>query len=134
MSPSINKRAIIPADLQGYYDDWQMSPGLACDGFVFFTGFTGAHNDGHLSDDSETQIRDAFKKVESVFTKGGMTFADVVEMTSYHVGLRGHLDLFKTVRADYVEEPYSAWTAIEVVGFVREDAIVELRVIARKLD
>lgn len=125
-------QAIIPADLQSYYDDWHMSPGLLCDGFVFFTGFTGARSDGTLSCDPETQIRDAFAKVRSVLEAGGMTFADIVEMTSYHVGLRGHLELFKKVRDEHVQEPYPAWTAIEVAGFVREDAIVELRVIARQ--
>ena len=53
-------------------------------------------------------------------------------MTSYHVGLRDHLEIFKQIRARYVVEPYPAWTAIEVAGFVSEGAIVELRCIARR--
>ena len=60
-----------------------------------------------------------------------MGFGHLVEMTSYHVGLRDHLEVFKSVRDSYVVEPYPAWTAIEVAGFVREGAIVEIRVIAR---
>lgn len=128
----MKKQAIIPAELRSYYDDWHMSPGLFCDGFVFFTGFTGTRPDGTLSDDPEQQIRDAFAKVRSVLEAGGMTSADIVEMTSYHVGLRDHLDLFKKVRDEQVQEPYPAWTAIEVTGFVREGAIVEIRVIARQ--
>lgn len=46
---AMTSKAIIPEDLQSYYDDWHMSPGLLCDGFVFFTGFTGANADGTLS-------------------------------------------------------------------------------------
>ncbi|WP_282609286.1 RidA family protein [Pelagibius sp. Alg239-R121] len=125
-------KAIIPPDLQSYYDDWHMSPGLLCNGFVFFTGFTGTRADGTLSNDPAEQIRDAFAKVESVLLSGGMSFEHIVEMTSYHVGLRDHLDLFKSIRDEYIREPYPAWTAIEVTGFVREDAIVEIRVIARQ--
>ncbi len=64
-----------------------MSPGLVCDGFVFFTGFTGTRADGSLSSDPEMQIRDAFAKVQSVLEAGGMGFEHLVEMTSYHVGL-----------------------------------------------
>lgn len=124
-------KAIIPPDLQSYYDDWHMSPGLLCDGFVFFTGFTGTRPDGTLSENAETQIRDAFAKVQSVLEAGGMGFEHLVEMTSYHVGLRDHLETFKSVRDSFVVEPYPAWTAIEVAGFVREGAIVEIRVIAR---
>lgn len=128
----MKSQAIIPAELQSYYDDWHMSPGLLCDGFVFFTGFTGTRADGVLSSDPEQQIRDAFAKVRSVLDAGGMTFANVVEMTSYHVGLRDHLELFQKVRDEHVTEPYPAWTAIEVAGFVREGAIVEIRIIARQ--
>lgn len=76
-------------------------------------------------------MRNAFDKVGSVLEKAGLDFGAVVEMTTYHVGLKDHFDLFKSVRADYVEEPYPAWTAIEVAGFVSDGAIVEIRVIAR---
>ena len=63
---------------------------------------------------------------------GGMDFGHVVEMTTYHVGLRDHLELFKSIRAEHVKEPYPAWTAIEVAGFVSEGTIVEIRVVARR--
>jgi enamine deaminase RidA (YjgF/YER057c/UK114 family) len=124
--------AIVPVDQRHYYDDWRMSPGLECNGFVFFTGFTGVAPDGELSSDPEQQFRQAFSQVASVLEEGGMDFAHVVEMTTYHVGLRDHLDLFKAIRAEYVREPYPAWTAIEVAGFASEGTIVEIRVIARR--
>lgn len=125
-------KPIIPADMQSYYDDWRMSPGLACGGFVFMTGFTGSGPDGALSSDPVDQIREAFAQVESVLAEGGMDFGHVVEMTTYHVGLRDHLELFKAIRAEHVREPYPAWTAIEVSGFVTEGVIIEIRVIARQ--
>ena len=125
---------IIPAKMQSYYDDWRMSPGLACNGFVFMTGFTGSGPDGVLSLDPEDQIREAFSQVGSVLAEAGMDFGHVVEMTTYHVGLQGHLDLFRAIRAERVKEPYPAWTAIEVAGFVTEGVIIGIRVIARQPD
>lgn len=123
---------IIPSELQDYYDGWRMSPGLECNGFLFFSGFTGSRSDGSLSSDPETQMRDAFEKVRMVLDEAGLTFDAIIEMTTYHIGLREHAELFKRVRADYVKEPYPAWTAIEVAAFIREGAIIEIRAIAQR--
>ena len=124
--------AIVPEGLEGYVQDWKMSPGLEHDGIIFMTGFTGASEDGSLSENPVEQIEAAFAKVAKVLEKAGLGFGHLLEMTSYHVGLRDHLDAFKAIRSRYVTEPYPAWTAIEVTGFVREGAIVELRCIARR--
>jgi enamine deaminase RidA (YjgF/YER057c/UK114 family) len=51
-------------------------------------------------------------------------------MTTYHLGLRDHLDLLRSIRAEFVREPYPAWTAIEVAGFVSEGSIIEIRIVA----
>lgn len=124
--------SIVPEELEGYVRDWQMSPGFEHQGFIFMTGFTGAAADGSLSLDAGDQIEAAFEKVRMVLEKAGLGFEHLVEMTSYHIGLREHLDEFKQIRARYVIEPYPAWTAIEVAGFVREGTFVELRCIARR--
>ncbi|MEL6922323.1 MAG: Rid family hydrolase [Pseudomonadota bacterium] len=125
-------KAIVPADLATYVSDWKMSPGLEHDEFVFMTGFTGASADGQYSDDHVEQIEAVFAKIQAVLNEAELGFEHPVEMTSYHVGLRDHLDQFKSVRAKYVQEPFPAWTAIEVAGFVRDGAIVEIKCIARR--
>ena len=125
-------QAIVPPELDAYVTDWRMYPGLEHDGFVFMTGFTGAGADGAMPNDPEAQMRAAFAKVGQVLTEAGLGFEHIVEMMSYHVELRDHLDLFKRIRAEHVAEPFPAWTAIEVVGVVREGAIIELRIIARR--
>ena len=127
----MDRTAIVPRELQPYYDDWKMSPGHLSGDHLFLTGFTGADAEGALPADPEAQMRNAFDKVGAVLREAGLDFGGLVEMTTYHVGLKDHLDLFKAVRAEYVQEPYPAWTAIEVAGFVREGAIVEIRAIAR---
>lgn len=110
----------------------RMSPGVLSQGHLFLTGMTGADADGRMPADAEAQFRNAFDKIALVLAEAGLTWADVVEMTSYHIGLRGHFDLFQSVRFDFVGNPYPAWTAIEAAGLRREGAIVEIRVIAAK--
>ncbi|MEM7636831.1 MAG: Rid family hydrolase [Pseudomonadota bacterium] len=128
----MSKRSIIPAHMQTLYDDWHMSPGIECDGFVFLTGVNGVASDGTVSPDAAEQIETAFAHVEAVLLEGGMSFSNVIEVTSYHVGLRQHLEIFKGIWKRKVVEPYPAWTAIEVAGFASEGVVVELRVIARR--
>ncbi|MDX8460008.1 Rid family hydrolase [Mesorhizobium humile] len=128
----MGKKAIIPSGMEPLYRDWRMSPGLECSGFVFLTGFNGIRLDGTLSADPSEQIWDAFIQVQMVLQEGGLTFGDVVEVTSYHVGLRHHLEQFKSIWAQFVREPYPAWTAIEVAGFASDSVVIELRVVAHR--
>ncbi|QDG77992.1 RidA family protein [Labrenzia sp. PHM005] len=125
-------RSIVPKELDYYYSNWQMSPGLACGDFIYMTGFTGSDRNGDVPADPETQFRSAFRKIGLVLAEAGLTYNSLVEMTSYHVGLRDHLELFKKVRSEFVVEPYPAWTAIEVAGFVAEKAVVEIKAVARR--
>jgi enamine deaminase RidA (YjgF/YER057c/UK114 family) len=117
----MGKKAIIPSGMEPLYRDWRMSPGLECSGL-----------DGTLSADPSEQIWDAFIQVQMVLQEGGLTFGDVVEVTSYHVGLRHHLEQFKSIWAQFVREPYPAWTAIEVAGFASDSVVIELRVVAHR--
>lgn len=126
----MNRRPIIPAEFHSSYEQMKISPGLVSGNHVFFSGVTGSDPDGKMPKDPETQMRRAFDKIELVLRDAGLTFRSIVEMTSYHIGLRGHFDLFNSIRLEHVEDPYPAWTAVEVAGLRREGAIVEIRVIA----
>lgn len=109
-----------------------MSPGVECDGFIFLTGLTGTRPDGTISTEPELQIRDAFRNVESVLKNAGLGFRDVIEMTTYHVNIQQHLAVFRSIRAEYVVEPYPAWTAIEISSLIEQGALVEIRVVAHR--
>jgi enamine deaminase RidA (YjgF/YER057c/UK114 family) len=123
-------RAIFPPEFGSAATQLKMSPAIVSGDHVFLTGTTGSDAQGQMPDDPETQIRNAFEKIGFVLRAGGLTFQSIVEMTTYHVDLREHFDLFNRIRGEYVGEPYPAWTAVEVAGLRREGAIVEIRVIA----
>jgi enamine deaminase RidA (YjgF/YER057c/UK114 family) len=127
---SMTKRAIVPPELRAAADQLKMSPAIVSGRHVFLTGVTGSDPHGQMPQDPAVQMRNAFEKVGLVLREAGLTFQSVVEMTTYHVGLREHFDLFNAIRLEYVEEPYPAWTAVEVAGLRRDGAVVEMRVIA----
>lgn len=126
------KKAVIPKSMRALYSDWKMTPGVEIEGFVFLTGFNGAGLDGVVSTDAAIQINTAFDQVFNVLDEAELDASHIVEVTSYHVGLRKHLELFKGIWAERMIDPYPAWTAIEVAGFASEGVIVELRVVAHR--
>ena len=65
---------------------------------------------------------------------GGASFADITEMTTFHVGLQAHLGAFMTVKDQYIKEPYPAWTAIGISELAIPGGLVEIRVTARLRD
>jgi len=126
----MTKRAIIPPELRAAAEQLKMSPAIVSGEHVFLTGTTGSDAHGRMPDDPEAQFRNAFRKIGFVLQAGRLTFQSVVEMTTYHVGLREHFELFDAIRLEHVCDPYPAWTAVEVAGLRREGAIVEIRIVA----
>ncbi|MGW9231208.1 RidA family protein [Pseudorhizobium sp. NPDC055634] len=111
-------------------DQIKLSPGIISGEHVFLTGMTGSGPDGEMPKNIEDQFRQAFEKIGAVLREAGLGFDAIVEMTTYHVGLREHFDRFCAVRSEYVSDPFPAWTAVEVAGLRREGAVVEIKVIA----
>lgn len=107
-------KLIIPSDLRGRYDNWHFSPAVECGGFLFVSGCTGIKLDGSISNNLEEQFRQAFETVKKSLVEAGLTYSDVIEMTTYHVGFKSHLEKFKQVKDEFIIEPYLAWTAIGV--------------------
>lgn len=124
------RRAIVPPGFAAAATAANMSPAILSNGHLFFTGVTGSGPDGTLPEDPETQFRAAFAKIGAVLEEAGLGFEALVEMTSYHVGIRTHFELFDRVRLETVIAPYPAWTAVEVPLLRRPGALVEIRVIA----
>lgn len=123
-------RAIVPTGAEAAVRDLQLSPAVAANGFVFVTGMTGSAPDGTMPCDPATQFRAALGKIDAVLREAGTSFAHVVDMTSYHVAIDEHFEAFRAARADYVSEPFPAWTAVEVAKLRRKGALVEVRVVA----
>lgn len=124
------KRAIIPPKLKAAADQLKFSPAIISGNHVFLTGSTGSDSNGKMPSDPETQFRNAFDKIELILREAGLTFQSIVEMTTYHIGLREYFDLFDKARLERFDAPYPAWTAVEVAGLRREGATIEIRVIA----
>lgn len=126
----MSKTAIFPPGSKPQANDVKVSPGIVSGDLVFLTGITGSLADGSMPKTELEQFRSAFDKIGAVLAEAGLTHAAIVEMTTYHVGLNSHFDVFNEIRCTYISDPFPAWTAVEVAGLRRAGALVEIRVIA----
>lgn len=124
---------IIPASMQAFYDGYHFAPAIIDGDQVRCSGVIGMNlADGTCPEDPETQFALAFDNLKQVLDEAGVGFGDITEMTTFHVGLQGHLETFLAVKDRYIEEPYPAWTAIGITELAIPGGLVEIRVTAKK--
>jgi len=126
-----DQKIIHPDSAPSYYRDWKFSPAVEYRGFIFVSGCTGTMENGIVPEGITAQTRQAFSRIKMSLDEAGVNFSDIVEMTTYHVGLNSHLDEFRAAKDEFISEPYPAWTAIGVTELASEGALVEIRVIAK---
>jgi enamine deaminase RidA (YjgF/YER057c/UK114 family) len=126
----VDREPVVPARYAEGARRLGYSPGLRVGNTIHVSGHIGRTPDGELPADPETQIRQAFENVAHTLGEAGATWADVVEVTTYHVGLRQHADALVSVHHEFVQEPYPAWTAVGVTELYSPEAIVEVSVTA----
>jgi enamine deaminase RidA (YjgF/YER057c/UK114 family) len=126
------KRTMTAPNFAHFPGDWHLSPVLDTGDFVFFSGITGTHPDLSVATDPTAQFRDTFRFLLANLRVAGLAFEHVVEMTTYHVELRRHLNAFMKIKDEFISEPYPAWTAIGVTELITEGTLVEIRAIAKR--
>ncbi len=125
-------KRIVPPSMQHFYDGYHFAPAVVDGKHLRCSGVIGVNlGDGSVPQDPRTQFTLAFDNLAEVLKAGGADFADITEMTTFHVELQKHLETFMAVKDEYVREPYPAWTAIGTTELALPGGLVEIRVTAR---
>ncbi len=124
------RREIIPEGMQALHDQFHFSPAVRVGKAVYCSGQVGNRADGTLDPDPASQITQAFENLRSVLEEAGASLDDVVDLTSFHVGLNEHIGVFMQVKDGYLKSSYPAWTAVGVAELAF-GALVEVKAIAR---
>ena len=111
-------------------DHLHFSHVVAARGLLLLSGVTGTDSDGRVASSPGDQFEQAFVHLRRHLEAAGATLRDIVEMTSYHVDLRQHLDAFVATKDRHLTAPYPAWTAVGVSELITEGTLVELRAVA----
>jgi enamine deaminase RidA (YjgF/YER057c/UK114 family) len=116
------------------YDRWHFAQARRAGDLLLCAGQIGSGADGTVPDEFLDEARNAWGAVGAVLEAAGLGFGDIVEYTTYHVGLQDSLPDFMAARDEVLAEPWPAWTAIGVSELALPGARLEIRVTARLPD
>jgi enamine deaminase RidA (YjgF/YER057c/UK114 family) len=126
---------------QRAYDQIRYAAVRTAGDFVFVSGvIVGPARGGTDVESFKAGARQAFRHIERNLAAAGVTFADVVEIESFHVwnspafaGTRDeHFAAFSAVKDEFMKAPHPAWTAVGTTGLLADGGLVEVKVTAYK--
>ncbi len=127
---SRERRAFIPTSWEPFYEASRIPAAVRAGGHLYLTGHSGETAEGVFPEDVEAQVRGTFRNIELTLAEAGVGWPQVVQLTSYHVGLRGQAPLLLAVAAEFLEEPYPTWTAVGVTELFDAEAVIEMSCVA----
>jgi enamine deaminase RidA (YjgF/YER057c/UK114 family) len=122
-----SRRAIVVSQpFAAFYEQTHIPAARKAGNRLLLTGHTGENPDGSYSDDVRAQLRQTFRNVEATLREAGAGWTDIVSLNSYHVGLQAQADALLEIAAEFLAEPYPAWTAVGVTELIDPGAVVEI--------
>ena len=123
---------VVPAGREDDHAVLGYSPAVRVGDVVYVSGILGSR-DRTFDEDPGRQFDVAFARLAEVLAAAGCTMADLVEVTSFHVGLQEHLAAFGGAKARAIPAPpYPAMTSIGVSELAYPGALVEIRAVAHR--
>jgi len=122
---------VIPPGMEAFYERLHFAPAIRDADRLYCAGVICVGADGAAPADPEAQFTRAFELLTQVLTTAGVSLDDVVDLTTFHVGLQAHLRTFARVKDRFMKAPYPAWTAIGVSELAVPGGLVEIKTVAR---
>lgn len=121
-----DREAIVPSGWRPFYDQSGVPAAIRDGDTLHTTGHTGEDEDLTFSADPAHQIRRTFLNLAETLQEAGFAWSDVVELRSFHVGLRDQAEALLSVAGEFLSRPFPAWTAVGVTELWDEGSIIEL--------
>ena len=80
--------------------------------------------------DAERAYIRAFEKLGKTLERAGVSWDDVVSLTTYHTDVNAQIETFAKVKKRYMKGPPPAWSAIGTDGLLQPGGLVEIALIA----
>ena len=121
-----DRQAIVTTIWRPFYDGSGV-PAAIRDGDTLHTsGHTGEDDDLTFSPDSAHQIRRTFLNLGDTLREAGFAWSDVVDLRSFHVGLRDQAEALLSIAGEFLSLPFPAWTAVGVAELWDEGSVIEM--------
>ncbi|MBY8607816.1 MAG: RidA family protein [Burkholderia sp.] len=130
----IDREVIVPPTMQRVVERAGYAPAVRVGATVYCAGQVGRTPELDVIADPEAQFLACWDNLRTVLEAAGCTFDDVVDMTTYHVGLSRHMAIFRDVKNRVFPRGTCAWTAIGVAELAHPGLLVEIKCVAIRQD
>src|SRR5260370_23455712 len=89
--------------MTNFYNNFHFAPAVKDRDRLYCSGVIGLGPDGKASSDPETQFVQALESLKSVLAAAGASFANIIDITTCHVGLQANISMFVKIKDRYVK-------------------------------
>ena len=114
---------VVPEALKKTYERMHFAPAVKHNGLIMCSGVIGTV-DGKVPEKAEDEFRAAWQGVQYTLQAAGAELTDILDFTSYHVGMQEHIMAFVQVKDEFLSDPYPAWSAIGTTELAMPNARV----------
>ncbi|MGF6242026.1 MULTISPECIES: RidA family protein [Paraburkholderia] len=125
-----DREIIVPEAMRALVERAGYAPAVKVGQLLFCAGQVGRTQELEVIHDPEAQFTACWENLRQVLAAGGCTFEDVVEMTTYHVAMSQHMDVFREVKNRVFPRGACAWTCIGVSELAHPGLLVEIKCVA----
>lgn len=125
-----DRQIIVPDSMTLLCEQAGYAPAVKVGKTLYCAGQVGRTPELTVIEDPEQQFLAAWENLRLVLQAGGCAFADVVEMTTYHVDMHRHMSTFRRVKDAVFPRGTCAWTCIGVAELAQPGLLVEIKCVA----
>jgi enamine deaminase RidA (YjgF/YER057c/UK114 family) len=125
-----DREIIVPDAMRAIVERVGYAPAVRVGQMLYVVGQVGRTTDLEVIADPAEQFAAAWENLRIVLEAAGCGFADVVDMTTYHVEMSRHMPVFREVKDRIFPREGYAWTAIGVSELARPGLLAEIKCVA----
>jgi enamine deaminase RidA (YjgF/YER057c/UK114 family) len=111
------REIIVPASMTRIFEEYGYAPALRVGDVVSCAGQVGRTQALEVIADPEAQFIACWENVRIVLEAAGCGYADVIDLTTFHVDMQHHHDVFKRVKNRVLPRRTCPWTARSPASF-----------------
>jgi len=96
---------------------------------IFLSGVVAGQRQGETL---EAAYERAYAKIGAILARAGASWADVVDVTSFHTDVNAQIGAMAKVQKRHMGGHIPAWTAIDVDRLIPDNGITEIKIVARR--
>ena len=113
-----------------FQQEWGYADAVVSGDLVTLSGVVAGVRPGET--DLKAGYTRAFERLGAILKRAGVSWDDVVDITTFHTDLTTQMPAIVAVKNQYVKPPFPTWTAIQVARLIPDNGITEIKIVARK--